>query len=122
MEHTSKAPAWFPCPCCGLPTLDERPPGTFLVCPTCGWEDDRIQFERPELALGANRVSLDDAKQNYGELGISDPALRRYQRNAQAIRFRYRLMGSWAVVNLADERRGYKMAPTYLSDALGDLV
>ncbi len=29
----------FYCPCCGYRTLHERPPGTYLICPICFWED-----------------------------------------------------------------------------------
>ena len=113
----------FPCPCCGLPTLDEQPPGTFLICNVCWWEDDRVQFDMPDRSLGANRVSLQEARQNYAEHGISDPALKRHQRRAPGIRFSYRLVGSgWAIANIADEHRGCKMVPSYLSDALGNLV
>lgn len=113
----------FACPCCQLPTLEEQPPGTFLICPVCWWEDDDAQFGRPDLVGGANGVSLEQARRNYSECGISDPAARRYQRNATDIIFTYWLVGSgWALGNIADGRRGYKMIPTYLSDALGDLI
>jgi len=103
--------------------LEEQPPGTFLICPVCWWEDDDAQFRRPDLVGGANGVSLEQARRNYSECGISDPAARRYQRNATDIIFTYWLVGSgWALGNIADGRRGYKMIPTYLSDALGDLI
>jgi hypothetical protein len=46
------------CPCCERPTLDEEPPGTFLICPVCGWEDDNVQFDDPTLRGGANQLSL----------------------------------------------------------------
>lgn len=88
----------------------------------CWWEDDPVQFEKPDLPGGANRFSLREAKENYARLGISDPALKRYQQTVPGIRFSYRVMGSWAVANIADERHGCKMVPTYLSDALCNLV
>lgn len=113
----------FPCPCCEWLTLGEQPPGTFLVCNVCGWEDDDTQFDRSDLPLGANQVSLQKARENYAEHGISDPALRRHQRMVPGIRFSYQLVGSgWAIANIADGQRGCKMVPSYISDALGDLV
>jgi hypothetical protein len=61
----------FPCPCCDLLTLDDRPPGTFEICPVCGWEDDGLQFVDMEREGGANRISLDQARENYREFGVS---------------------------------------------------
>ncbi len=59
----------FPCPCCGYLTLEEEPPGTFLICPVCNWEDDNVQFEDPSYPGGANRVSLDQARTNFRLFG-----------------------------------------------------
>lgn len=68
--------ALFACPCCGYPTLSERPPGTFAICPVCFWEDDDAQFRDPSFAGGANRVSLNDARRNFAEYGASHEGLR----------------------------------------------
>jgi hypothetical protein len=59
----------FPCPCCGHPTLDEEPPGTFDICKECGWEDDNVQFHNPDLRGGANAESLNEARDNYAKYG-----------------------------------------------------
>jgi hypothetical protein len=59
----------YPCPCCRLKTLSEKPPGTYEVCPVCYWEDDPVQFENEEYAGGANRVSLLTARENYHAFG-----------------------------------------------------
>lgn len=51
------------CACCGensLPVDSE-----FEICSICGWEDDDIQNENPQLDGGANEMSLDQAKKNY---------------------------------------------------------
>lgn len=61
----------FQCPCCRFKTLPERPPGTFYICPVCGWEDDDVQFRDPNNAGGANRVSLAEARRNYVQFGAS---------------------------------------------------
>lgn len=56
----------FCCPCCGKPTLDEEPPGTFQICPSCKWEDDELQFHDPNYAGGANVMSLNGARAILG--------------------------------------------------------
>lgn len=65
----------FPCPCCGFLTLTEKPPGTFDVCPVCGWEDDDLQAREPEFGGGANRVSLQEARAHFRACGASEPRL-----------------------------------------------
>ncbi|MCS6814521.1 MAG: CPCC family cysteine-rich protein, partial [Cyanobacteria bacterium] len=37
--NKSKASPLYPCPCCGYLVLSQPPPGTYLVCPICFWED-----------------------------------------------------------------------------------
>lgn len=59
----------YACPCCGYLTLGEEPPGTFEICPVCGWEDDEVQFRDSAYEGGANSVSLDQAKQNFAAFG-----------------------------------------------------
>ena len=62
----------YPCPCCGYLTLGEKPPGTFLICDVCGWEDDRVQYRDPCYEGGANRVSLKEARLNFSTFGASE--------------------------------------------------
>lgn len=78
MPDTSRSsgPGRFPCPCCASLTLDEPPPGTFKICPVCQWEDDKVQFEDRTFRGGANRVSLDEARENFRRFGASDEASR----------------------------------------------
>ena len=59
----------YPCPCCSFLTFEEKPPGSYEICPVCGWEDDIVQFNDPTFAGGANAVSLNDARLNYQEYG-----------------------------------------------------
>ena len=63
----------YPCPCCGQYTLTGKPPGTYLICRVCGWEDDPVQFDDPDYTGGANRVSLAEARENFRQYGASDP-------------------------------------------------
>jgi hypothetical protein len=60
-ESTGK----YECPCCGNAVFDEKPPGTYLICPVCGWEDDRSQYMDPDMKGGANRMSLNEAREIY---------------------------------------------------------
>jgi hypothetical protein len=50
----------LPCLCCGSKVLRER--GAFEICPVCGWEDDPAQSGDPNLAGGANAMSLNAAR------------------------------------------------------------
>jgi hypothetical protein len=60
------------CPCCGCLTLLDPPTGTYFICPVCFWEDDNVQFDHPDSAGGANRVSLNQARENYRRHGVSE--------------------------------------------------
>lgn len=66
----------YPCPCCRYRTLPEAPPGTYAICPVCGWEDDPVQFDDPGYSGGANRMSLADARQNFARTGVIAEELR----------------------------------------------
>ena len=55
----------YPCPCCGMETLDEIPPGTYDICAVCGWEDDHAQYHDPDSAGGANEFSLREAQRTW---------------------------------------------------------
>lgn len=59
------------CPCCGFLTLLTGP-GNYDVCPVCFWEDDPIQRDEPDFRGGANRVSLNEARENYQEYGACE--------------------------------------------------
>ena len=64
----------YPCPCCGNLTLD--PPGTWLICDVCWWEDDPVQFADADLRGGANGGSLNEAKSYFKTIGVSSPEYR----------------------------------------------
>ena len=63
----------YACPCCGYLTLDEAPTGTYDICKVCFWEDDGVQFRDPDYPGGANRVSLNEARESFHQHGVSDP-------------------------------------------------
>jgi hypothetical protein len=66
----------FPCPCCGYLTMASQERGSFDVCPVCYWEDDRTQLADPTSDVGANSVSLEDARRNFREHGAISPRYR----------------------------------------------
>lgn len=54
----------FKCPVCGKYTFQSGP-GSYEICPVCGWEDDKAQYKDPNLKGGANRLSLKEYKEQY---------------------------------------------------------
>ena len=52
------------CPVCGKYTFDEF--GDYDVCEVCQWENDPVQYRNPDMAGGANLISLNEAKAEYG--------------------------------------------------------
>ena len=62
----------YACVCCGELTMEEQPPGTYQICPVCGWEDDKVQFKHPDLEGGANELSLNQARERFRQLKESD--------------------------------------------------
>lgn len=61
----------FPCACCGYLTRSAELPGTFEICPVCGWEDDNVQLEDETYQGGANGISLEQARKNFADFGAS---------------------------------------------------
>ena len=55
----------FNCPCCGLPTLNER--SVFEICTVCWWEDDGQDDDNAEHVLGGpnGKYSLSTARKNF---------------------------------------------------------
>ena len=54
----------FKCPVCGKYTF-KNGPGSYEICPICGWEDDKSQYHDPTLSGGANKLSLKEYKEQY---------------------------------------------------------
>ena len=53
------------CPVCGKTYLYETYLYEYEICPVCGWENDPIQMDKPDLEGGANRMSLNQAITAY---------------------------------------------------------
>ncbi len=56
---------YIPCPCCGSVEVPKGEAGLYYVCTNCGWENDEIQRDKPDYDGGANRMSLNEAKEAY---------------------------------------------------------
>lgn len=52
------------CPVCGRAAEFEGD-GSYEICGRCGWENDPVQFENPDLTGGANRMSLRHAREAW---------------------------------------------------------
>jgi hypothetical protein len=68
----------IPCQCCGHLTISER--GGYEICPVCFWEDDGVQARYPDLAGGANKVSLIEAQANYRRIGACEEQMLKHVR------------------------------------------
>lgn len=53
-------PETYTCPVCGKAAVQE-----YDICNICGWENDPVQSWKPTLPGGANRMSLEEAKEAY---------------------------------------------------------
>jgi hypothetical protein len=70
------------CPCCGYFTLPER--GGYDTCEVCFWEDEwphLIYGEPPEgWSVGANKVTLDEARENFRAFGAKEERVMQFVR------------------------------------------
>ncbi len=73
----------YKCPCCGFLTLSESPPGTYEICPVCNWEDDYVQYNDPNYRGGANKESLNEARENFIKFGASSMKFIKEVRNPE---------------------------------------
>ena len=65
----------YRCPCCGFYTLNEKPTDSYEICPVCYWEVDRLQQKEADYEGGANRVSLNTARENFARCGAIEDRL-----------------------------------------------
>jgi hypothetical protein len=65
---TDQPASRWPCPCCGYQVFSE-PPGSYEICPVCGWEDDVSQLRFAAAGGGANELSLAGAQLSFARRG-----------------------------------------------------
>jgi uncharacterized Zn finger protein (UPF0148 family) len=57
------------CPVCGETIISEEGE----ICPVCGWEHDVVQLEDPDLAGGANEMSLNQYRKWFASQRAENP-------------------------------------------------
>ena len=57
------------CPCCGYYTVEIDEEAIVDICPVCYWQYDASEHRFPDIAIGPNHVSLNNARKNYKAYG-----------------------------------------------------
>jgi rubredoxin len=63
------------CPCCGFFTIENDDDIIFDFCDVCGWQYDVAAHNKPDISIGANKISLNEARKNYKLFGASKERL-----------------------------------------------
>ncbi len=63
------------CPCCGYFTIENDDEVIFDFCDVCGWQFDVVAHNNPDISIGANKISLNEARENYSKFGVSKKRL-----------------------------------------------
>ena len=63
------------CPCCGYYTIDNDDDVIVDTCEVCGWQYDLPAHKKPDTMIGANHITLSEARQNYNKYGVSKKRL-----------------------------------------------
>lgn len=67
MKIAKQRKGYIPCACCGSIEVPEGEAGLYYGCFHCGWENDEIQRDDPNYKGGANKMSLNEAKEAYAK-------------------------------------------------------
>jgi len=59
------------CPCCGYYTILCDGEIVTEICEVCLWQYDEVAHAHPERNIGANKISLNEAKENFTQFGVS---------------------------------------------------
>lgn len=59
------------CPCCGYYTIDSEDEIVVEICEVCLWQYDEVAHKYPDRIIGANKISLSEAKENYKLFGVA---------------------------------------------------
>lgn len=60
------------CPCCGYYTIEYDNEIIIDICEICGWQYDITSQKYPNIVIGPNHVSLNEARENYKLYKVSD--------------------------------------------------
>jgi len=91
-KHSEK----HPCPVCNYLVFSDAA-GSYDICPICFWEDDLVQLAFPDMAGGANKVSLIEAQNNFAKFGVSEQRFKGNVRKATEVDSRDKL---WRPINI----------------------
>jgi hypothetical protein len=53
----------------------DEPPGSYVICRICFWEDDLLQLYYPHQAGGANQCNLIEGQVNFVQFGACERAM-----------------------------------------------
>jgi hypothetical protein len=68
------------CPCCGYYTIESDDEVIVDICEVCFWQYDETAHKYPGKKIGANNISLNDARINYKHYGVSKQEYQSYVR------------------------------------------
>lgn len=57
------------CPCCENYTIESDDEIIVEICEVCFWQYDLTAHKQPNLKIGANGVTLNEARENYKRYG-----------------------------------------------------
>ncbi|GBG10433.1 glycosyl transferase [Paenibacillus agaridevorans] len=69
------------CPCCDFYTVDSEDEVIVDICDVCFWQYDLIAHELPDKNIGANHISLNQARENYKLFGVCKQEFRHLVRD-----------------------------------------
>ena len=69
------------CPCCGYFTIDSDDEFIVDICKVCFWQYDAPAHKHPDISIGANHISLNDARENYRKFGVCQPEFKNMVRS-----------------------------------------
>ncbi|WP_074114343.1 CPCC family cysteine-rich protein [Paenibacillus sp. P46E] len=58
------------CPCCGYYTIESNDEVIVEICDVCFWQYDVVAHMYPDRSIGANHISLNQARENYIQFGV----------------------------------------------------
>lgn len=58
------------CPCCGYYTVVSDDEVIVDTCDVCFWQYDAVAHDKPARNIGANHISLNQARENYKRFGV----------------------------------------------------
>ena len=57
------------CPCCENYTIESDEEFITEICEICFWQYDLLAHNKPDVNIGANGISLYEARENYKKYG-----------------------------------------------------